>query len=444
MKHNSGQLSVAWRWLLVVVGLSAGFALGFFTYSVPSTSGSVKSSEPDRPRVSMNTLITNADSEIADLEPLDNEIERYLRRWEINGAAIAITRRDSLVYAKGYGWADVENHEPMQPGHLLRVASVSKLLTAIGIMRLKDMGKLRLTDRVFGPDGILNDTAFTASIRDKRHFDITVEQLLRHEGGFNNRAGDPMFSTRYIIMQNHLTAPPDNHTLTQIVLRRRLGFTPGSGHYYSNFGYMLLSLIIEKASGMTYEEFMRQEVFDRAGCYDLHIAGNYLADRRKGEVHYYMHSDAEPTYEFNNSGQMVEKCYGENNIPMLLGAGGWMASVIELSRIVASVDLRDELPDILSRESVEQMTREMPNSRFSLGWIFTPNGGRWVRTGTLSGTSALVVKYPDDEMWVMLTNTSTWRGQGFAKESIGVFERLRNKYRDRFPHRNLWNKAAEP
>lgn len=443
MKSQSRQLSITWRWILVIAGLALGTALGYLSYTPPSTQKVINKAEVQKPHVSMNTLITNADSEIKDLEPLDNEISRYLRRWEINGAAIAIVRRDSLVYAKGYGWADVEKHEAMQPGHLLRVASVSKLLTAIGIMRLQEMGKVRLSDHVFGEKGILNDTAYTNAIRDKRHFDITVEQLLRHEGGFNNRFGDPMFSTRIIMMQNHLSSPPDNHALTQIVLRRRLGFTPGSGRYYSNFGYMLLSLIIEKASGVSYEDFMRQEVFTPAGCYDLHIAGNYLADRRENEAHYYMHSDAEPTYEYNNSGQLVEKCYGENNIPLLLGAGGWVASVIELSRIVASADLRSEVPDVLSQESVETMTREMPNYRYSLGWIFTPKGGRWVRTGTLSGTSALVVKYPDDEMWVMLTNTSTWRGQGFAKESIGVFERLRNKYRDKIPHRNLWNKTEQ-
>ena len=83
------------------------------------------------------------------------------------------------------------------------------------------------------------------------------------------------------------------------------------------------------------------------------------------------------------------------------------------------------------------MTRDMPIHAYSIGWNLTPSRQPWNRTGTLSGTSALVLVYPDGECWIILTNTSTWKGQGFAKDNTAFFNRLRNRYRHLFPARNL-------
>lgn len=392
------------------------------------------------PQVHLNDSITNADSESAAFHDMDSLIRRYLTRWEINGAQIAISRNDSLLYAKGFGWADKERGIEMQPSHLMRIASVSKLVTAVGIMKLKEMNKVRMDEKVFGDNGILNDTTYTKIIKDKRYFDITVEQLLRHKAGFTNYAGDPMFSTRYIMMQNHLSTPPDHSTLLRILLRRHLGYTPGGMKYYSNLGYTLLSMIIEKRSGMTYEQFMQKYVLEPAGCFDFHIAGNYYKDRRPNEVKYYMHQGSQPVYEYNNSGRLVEKCYGENDIPRLAGAGAWCASSIELSRLIASIDGLPFAKDVLSQQSVKFMTTEMPNHEFSIGWNYTPREKRpWIRTGSLSGTSAIVLKYPDNECWILITNTSTWKGHGFSHDTLAFFEKLRKKFSADFPKKDLFN-----
>lgn len=377
----------------------------------------------------LNDSVTNAMSSYPGTEKMDEIIEKYLKRWEVNGAQLAVSRNDSLVYAKGYGWAEKEKNQRMEPSNIMRIASVSKLLTAVGIMKLQEMGKVRLSDHVFGPQGILNDTLYTNAIQDKKYLDITVEQLLRHQAGFTNYAGDPMFSTRYIMMQNHLNTPPTNPELLRIVLKKRhLSYQPGQGQKYCNIGYMLLSLIIEKRSGMNYEAFMQKYVLQPAGCYDFHIAGNYYKDRHPREVKYYMHKEAEPIEEFNNSGRMVVKCYGENNIPHLLGAGAWCASAAELCHFISAIDGDPHYPDILSAKSIQSMTEEMPDHKFSLGWNFTPKNGPWIRTGTLSGTSALVMKFPDNQCWVFITNTSTWKGQGFAKDTKELFEKLRKEF----------------
>lgn len=389
-------------------------------------------------RMHLNDTLTNAMSSQPELHAMDSIMQRYLKRWEIHGAQLAISRHDSLLYARGFGYADKDRQIPMEPSYIMRMASVSKLVTATGIMKLRDMGKIRLSDKVFGPKGILNDTFYVNSIRDKRYFDITVEQLLRHKAGFTNYAGDAIFSTRYIMQQNHLTTPPDHRTLLRIVLRRHLGYTPGTAQRYCNIGYTLLSLIIEKRTGMSYENFMQRHVLNPAGCYDFHIAGNYLKDRRKNETVYYMHSSSVPVPEFNNSGRMVVRCYGENDITTALGAGAWVASAAELCRLVASIDGDRTVPDVISPQAVKLMTQEMPDHQFSLGWNFTPRNRPWIRTGSLVGTSALVLRYPDGECWVFITNTSTWKGHKFSQDTMALFEKLRKRFGSKMPKRNMF------
>lgn len=394
---------------------------------------------PDgRVQLRLNEVLTNEMSDTSSLSAMDSRVEAYMRQWGLRGVSLSVMKNDSLVYAKGYGWADKEKEVRMAPSNILRVASVSKLLTAAGIMVLQEKGLLSLRDTVFGPRGILTDTAYTSVMKDPNYNRITVEDLLRHKGGFTQAGGDPMFSTRYIMQQNHLDTPPDHITLLQTQLKRRLRFVPGTSQYYSNFGYLLLSMIIEKVSGEDYEKFMQDNVLIPAGCVDMHIANNYYEEKFPNEVKYYNGADSGLVEEYNNSGRMVDRCYGGNDVHALAGAGAWVMSVPELARFVASIDGRDEIPDIISQESVAAMTQWFDEQTYSLGWNDTKPTGEWTRTGTLSGTSALIKYYPDGECWIMVTNTSTWKGPGFTRYTAGLFRDLRTRYSSLLPHRDLF------
>lgn len=397
----------------------------------------VSSSEAKTP-VFLNDTLKNGMSDISELTPMDRSIEKFLKKWEIKGASLAIMRNDSLVYAKGYGWADAGDSVRMEPGNILRMASVSKLITATGIMVLKERGLVALNDTVFGPGHLLDDSLFTNAIRDRRIFGITVEQLLRHKGGFSTGHGDPMFSSQDMIRQFHLDSAPDSRKLVECELTRWLGFTPGTSQRYSNFGYLLLSLIIEKISGTSYENFIQKEVLHPAGCYDMHIARNYYEEKYPNEVRYYMQSGASLCEEYDLSGRMVERCYGGSNITGLSGAGAWVGSTAELCRFVASIDGRPEVKDIISKASVEEMTEYFDPQTFSLGWNDTRPDGEWTRTGTLSGTSALIKYYPDGECWIMITNTGTYRGPYFSKYISSMFQRCRTAYSRYLPDYNLF------
>ncbi len=426
--------------ILTMAGVVCAAAIVVICVSASSGKNAVEeATEPIHMPVYLNEVLTDSLSNVPQLGPMDRAVAAFMKKWEIRGTSLAIMRNDSLVYAKGYGWADEEAGVPMAPGNILRMASVSKLITATGIMMLQERGLLSLDDKVFGPDGILCDSLYTASIRDRRVFRITVEQLLRHKGGFSSSHGDPLFSCQDIIRQFHLDGPPDHRTLVRCELTRWLGFEPGKSQMYSNFGYLLLSLIIEKVTGMDYEDFIQENVLWPAGCYDMHIADSYYEDRYPNEVKYYMQRGAEKVEDYHLNGRKVERCYGGNDIRALSGAGGWCGSPAELCRFVAAIDGRPGVPDIITQDSVDAMTEYFDQNTYSLGWIDTKPDGEWTRTGTLSGSSALIKCYPDGECWIMITNTGTYRGPRFSSYISTLFRQCRESYSALLPSVNLFD-----
>lgn len=421
--------------ILITVAVAAVIIAAVAGFSASGKRGNDIEETPHPVPVNLNGTLTNEMSDTSCLAGFDKIVKDYLTYWGIHGASLSVMRNDSLLFAKGYGEADTG--KKMGPGNILRMASVSKLVTAVGIMVLQERGLLSIKDHVFGPDGILNDSTYNAAIKDTLYYRITVEDLLRHKGGFSKRGGDPMFSTRWIMMQNGWKEVPTQEQLMELQLKRRVKFVPGTAQEYSNFGYLALSMVIEKVSGVDYETFMQENVLRPIGCVDFHIAGNYYKHKLPNETRYYVQHDDEPAEEFNNSGRKVTRCYGGNNVTGLSGAGAWAASTPELALLVASIDGRPEVPDIISKESVDVMTEYFDESTYALGWNDTKDG-YWTRTGTFAGTSALIKYFPDGECWIFISNTSTYKGPGLARHTAELFDKLRAKYSTRFPARNMF------
>ena len=220
----------------------------------------------------LNDRITN---DLSRLPAMDAVVDSFMTRWSLRGVSLSVMRNDSLLYARGYGRADAS--KPMTPGTLLRMASVSKLITAVGIMKLQERGKLVLDTPVFGPFGILD--GYDQYITDDNYYLITVEHLLRHQAGFTQKGGDPMFSTPAMMRAIGTSKAPTQEQLTRYLLRRPLAYLPGTDQEYSNFGYLLLSMIIEKITGESYEAWTKREVLEPAGCTDFHIAPSTGAAR---------------------------------------------------------------------------------------------------------------------------------------------------------------------
>lgn len=386
----------------------------------------------------INHLFDNSVSELEEMAAFDRTVERFLKRWEIMGASIAIMKDGKLLYCKGFGWADKEQNVPTEVKHIFRIASISKLITATGIMKLYESGKLSLDDKVFGETGILCGSMFS-NIKDARIKQITVEHLLRHQGGYSIRAGDPLFNEVSVARQLGVQPPVSFDDMVRYAAETRLRYRPGAGNMYSNLGYVVLSKVIEKVSGMPYETFIQDSILHPIGCWDMHIGYSFYEKRYPNEVRYYEPADTEPVELFDGSGQLVPRCYGGCDLQVLSGAGGWVASPTELMKFITAIDPEDSKPDILQAKTIAYMT-ETDKARYPIGWMQTTVSDDWKRTGSLSGSSAMLKRQHDGFTWVFITNTSSWAGSRFPSKISAMMKQALAKVK-KWPDRDLFETA---
>ena len=355
-----------------------------------------------------NIRLTNDISSGTEFAGVEKTVNSFLKKWSIAGASIAITKDGKLIYARGFGYADTALKTETQPYSRFRIASISKLVTAVGIMKLQEEGKLALTDSVFGSKGILNDP-FYGEPKDKRVYKINVAELLSHEAGWTQRYGDQMFMPLVVAEKMGLKPPVDTKTIVKFALEKRLQYTPGLGKAYSNLGYSILGLVIEKVSGMSYEDFCRKTIMEPLGIYDMKIAGNLPSEKASFEVTYYEPADVVLKPSIYGTGEMVTPSYGGNDIRALGAAGAWVATAPDLMRLLLAVDGFKTRPDILTDQSIRFMT-ENDNGFAPVGWKGTVMDGTWWRTGSFPGSAGMMKRQSDGISWVVLFNSSAWNG----------------------------------
>jgi len=358
--------------------------------------------------VPFSLLLDNSYSDFEGTEYIDMQVEAFIKRWKIEGASLAVTKDERLVYAKGFGTANSETGEDVKPGHLFRIASVSKLITAVAIMKLYEEGHLGLDEPVFGKQGILNDSVFM-NYQDPRVEEITVRHLLNHTAGWSRYAGDPLFNPLYIARKMGVPAPAGLEHILQYTLTRNLNFEPGSRYSYSNLGYAILGMVIERESGMPYQDYVVMNLLKPLGIHDMHIGKSYYHEKYPNEVRYHSSAGELTIRAMDGSGEIVPIYYGGNDMELLGPAGGWVASAPELAKFMTAIDGFDEQPDILSPETIASMTDPGFAGKGLFGWRGSDRYGTWWRTGYLSGSSALIVRQNDGINWVIMTNTSTYK-----------------------------------
>ncbi len=355
--------------------------------------------------------LTNSDSDVKELAAIDSAMSHFVKQQGVVGASVGIVKDGQLVYAKGFGATDQDSNTKVQPYHLFRIGSVSKLLTAVAIMKMQEDGKLRLDDKVFGPDGILNSTLF-GKIKDRKIYDITVRHLLDHTAGWSKRTyGDPMFIPLKIAAEMHAPAPADLNTIIRFMLSKPLPYRPGKYYDYSNFGYCVLGKVIEQISGMPYEEYVRRDILYPLGITGMRLAKNKVEDRFESEVGYYDFTPNNLRESIYGTEEKVPTTYSFN-IEALSAAGGWLATPYDLMKFIVAIDGFKDTPDILSNASLVAMTDPEHGGR-PYGWRGVTSDGTWWRTGTLAGTSAIVKRLPNGVSWVVVTNTTNRKSDYF-------------------------------
>ncbi|WP_420571576.1 serine hydrolase [Kordia sp.] len=324
-----------------------------------------------------------------DIKQLDSKITKVMKDFKVPAVTIGIVKDGKLVYAKGYGYGDKENKIIASATSLMRLASISKPITSVAIMKLLEQKKLKLNDKVLGKNSILGTTYARLSLGNREKA-ITVKQLLEHTAGGdtwdNNLTpegkdtwGDPMFQKKLLNRKQHIN---------WVLRRRNPTHKPGDYYQYSNFGYNLLGRIIEKKTGKSYESYVRNNILKQCGITQMYIGANDKKDREYKEVVYY--SDRKP-YDLQ--------------MRRMDSHGGWIASSVDLLRFMVRVDGQSSKKDILKSSTIKIMTTgSSANSKYAKGW--SVSGGNWSHGGSMAGTGTILKKMDNGVSYVILTNYS--------------------------------------
>lgn len=364
------------------------------------------------------------------LRTIDEFFREFIRVHNVAGVSVAIAKDERLVYSRGFGYADVQQKTPISPGARMRIASVSKPMTAVMTMILVQQKKLTL-DTPIVP--ILTQNGFPplSENADSRWNRITVRHLLQHSGGWDSGSTfDPMFDVVRIARQERLQRPVTDRDIIKTQMRLPLSFSPGTASVYSNFGYCLLGRIIEAVTKQNYADCMAENILKPCHMNHTSLGKTRSEDRQPAEVRYHMQrtTTAVPFWAATQRRRRtrrleleapVESPYGQWDLEVMDANGGWLSSAADLLRFVRGLSHGDApLLDEAHRSLMLQRPefQEYGGSWYGCGW--------YVRTarpadselpalsrcnirhnGALDGTSALLVRRWDGLSCAVLFNT---------------------------------------
>lgn len=360
-------------------------------------------------------------SDKTSIPEIDRVMASFLERHRVPGVSVAITDHGRLVHASGYGYADLAQRTPVTTDSLFRIASISKPVTAVAIVKLIEEGKLKLDDKVFD---ILPFEPFLVEGKkvDERQREITIRHLLEHRGGWDRDLSfDAMFKA-VEFAQLLGKAPPAGPTeVIKVMSGATLDFTPGERYAYSNYGYCLLGRVIEKLTGKPYGDYMTDEILKPMGIRDMKLGRTRLDQRQPNEVRYY--DPFVGTSDFaNDLHQRVPSAYGAWHLEAMDAHGAWLASATDLARFACSFDDPEKCP-VMKGASIDTMFARPPgraghdaegkplSQYYALGWSVNVNGdGEQIsmgHSGSLPGTNTRLRRQADGRHVVVLFNTRT-------------------------------------
>jgi CubicO group peptidase (beta-lactamase class C family) len=315
---------------------------------------------------------------------------QFMNQFFAPALSVAIVRNGQFVFERAYGKADSDVQLQTSADTLFRIATATMPITAVAVFTLIEQGKLNLTDKVFGPGGVLG-TAYGKPPYKQYVTDVTVDNLLTHtSGGWPDGPGDPMLRDKSWDQAKLISWTLQNLPLTS---------PPGQHWAFSNFGYCVLGRVIERVSGQPYASYVQQAVLAPCDITDMQIAGNSLKKRAPNEAMY--------------AGQFGEKPY-DINVARMDSCAGWIASASGLARFSTHIGGADGVPSILKPETVRTMTTPTPaypatsGPKYARGWMVSDDGrGNWWHHGSLPGSTSIVMRTANGMCWGAVTNTRT-------------------------------------
>lgn len=298
---------------------------------------------------------------------IDRMLQAELGKNGIPGAAVGIAHKGATVYAKGFGFGDVENRVPFTAQTVSRIGSISKTFTALAVMQLVEQEKIKLDDevQVYVP-GFPRKTG-----------PITVRDLLCHQGGVRHyRPGEMLSAKRYASVEEALGVFKDDDLVAP----------PGTKYSYTTYGYTLLTRVVEAASGLSFIDYLQQHIID-----PLELNSTFPDDPPR------LIPNRARNYTRNGNGEL-------ENAPAVdqsnkWGGGGLLSTIEDLLRYAASYDdCRLLKAETMAAMFTPQSTSNGDSTEYGFGWRIGRDGARRriEHTGGSVGATSVLSTYPDD------------------------------------------------
>jgi serine beta-lactamase-like protein LACTB len=333
----------------------------------------------------------------AQTDSIDVAVGAAMAERHIPGLSLAVVKDGEIICLKSYGFANLETKEPATNATVYRIASSTKPITATAAMQLVEAGKLDLDAPV---------QKYVPEFPEKK-FPITTRQLLTHTSGVRNyRRGEPERTDHFDRLIDTFFIFKDDS----------LEFEPGTKYAYSTFGYVLLGVVIERASGTSFPDYMRDHIFKPAGMKITQPddARVNIPNRAQGYT--------PKTYAVFNGdykhGRPMDSSYK-------LPAGGFVSTAEDMARFaIAVMDGVLIKPETLAMMAVEQKTKDGAPTGYSFGWYAgnkrNPPESIW-HGGVQSGfTADLWLVRKERFAVVILTNLEGGGALGLEKLSSKV------------------------
>ena len=313
-------------------------------------------------------LFTSANAQTLDKAKLDQFFDRIAEKNKGMGS-IAIVKDGKPVYTRAFGYSLISETEkkPMNSANRFRLGSITKTYTAALILQLVDEGKLKLTDKL---------NKFLPQIANAEK--ITIEQILSHHSGI------PNISREQNAERNVNTLPMTKEEHLALIVNAKPDFEPGTKTNYSNSGYFVLGLIIEKITGKSYESVLQEKIIKKLGLRDTYLATGNIDVNKNEALTYFMVPGGD------------WKLSRETHPSLLFSAGAIISTPIDMATFIQA--LFDG--KIISKKSLELMTTIRDGEGF--GMVTFPFAGKtfYGHTGGADNYGAWIAYLPEERLAV--------------------------------------------
>lgn len=319
----------------------------------------------------------------AKIEKIEAAIAAWMTQHKAPALSVAIVRDNQIGFLKGYGLADVENNVAARSDTAFRLASITKSMTAIAVMQLVERGKIDLNAPVHQYCAAYPEKQTLKDAPDKK-FSITVRQLLIHQSGVrHNKAPEEVIGTKHY---NSVAEAVSAFAADPLVVE------PATKYSYSTPGYTLLGCAIEGASGMTYIDYLRKNIFEPAGMTRTFVDDVYaiIPNRARG-------------YRKTEKGEVTNAPLHDTSIK--IPGGGLVSTAEDLAKFAIAINTNQLVkPETLASMWTKPKTGDGKEQSYAMGFLIDDKNGllKVFNDGGQAGTRTYIFLMPKEKFAVAL------------------------------------------